>query len=202
MTGPASLVSVSVRMAAAAAALLALGVALTSCGDAEEDVAPQRTTTVTAEPRTTSPATATSVASPAVIPADWVTHTDSVLGFSLRYPPDLVFRDLTGPSPTLGVNERASEFRSPTEPHRGFTISISSNTEGVTPESWLLDHAACLPDTIVAGSVAGQPAAFCTSEPAEIPESAVAVAHMDKMIFIASILPRTELDLVIASVRS
>ena len=177
-------------------ATIALGAALASCGS-DEEVAP----VVTPVPTTDLPTAPTPARSPAVIPADWLTQVDPVLGFSLRYPPDLVFKDLTGPSPVVGVNERAFEFRSATEPHRGFTISVSSNAEGFAPKSWLLDHAACLPGTIVAGSIGGQPAAFCTSEPADIPEAAVAFPQMDKMIFMTSIMPPAEFELVVASLQ-
>jgi len=180
--------------------ILGLAAALTACGDAEEDVAPQPTGTVTTGPETSSPATPTVVSSPAAIPADWATHTDPVLGFSLRYPSDLIPRDLTGPSTVTGV-ESAFEFRSPIESLRGFTFQVSSNAEGVTPIAWLRDHAACLPGTFIDGTVAGQPAVFCTSEPAEIPEQAVAFLQMDKIVFMTSILPEAEFDLVVASLR-
>jgi hypothetical protein len=140
--------------------------------------------------------------SPDAVPADWQTYDDPVLGFSLRYPADLVFKDRTQPSPVDGLSERALEFRSSTEPPpRAFTISVSSNSKGLTSEQWLLRYAACLPGTIGQGIVAGRGATFCTSEPAEVPEAAVALEHMGKMFFITAVLPPAELEQIIASLR-
>jgi hypothetical protein len=182
------------------------GAVIVASSGGEEEVTVQATTTATANGSASPVVTegpTPAVSSPPTEPpttADWHTYTDEALGFSLRYPPDLVFKDLTGPSPVVGVNERGFRFRSPTEPFRSFTVSVSSNTDSVSPESWLRDHAACLPDTIRSGELGGQPAAFCTSKPEMIPEAAVALPHMGKMLFITSIMPKSDFDMVLASV--
>lgn len=108
MTRPALLVSVvSVRMIAAAAALLALATVLASCGDTEEKVAPQPTAT-SVSPTATPPATSnptvaapgggggdlegavvpvvSPIPSPGPVPADWQTYSDDQAGVSFRYP--------------------------------------------------------------------------------------------------------------------
>jgi hypothetical protein len=183
-------------------------VVVASSGGEEEVLQQVETATATPSDPTKAPSPTTLATpspapepSPTDAPADWRTYMDPVLGFSLKYPSDLVLKDLTGPSPVSGVNERGYQFRSPTESRRSFTISVSSNTEGVTPESWLADHAACLPDTIRSGEVGGQPAAFCTSKPEMIPEAAVALPHGGKMLFITSILPQTDFDAVLSTFR-
>jgi hypothetical protein len=120
---------------------------------------------------------------------------------SAAYPPDLVFKDLTGPSPRPGLNERGLKFRSTKDYARGFTISVSSNTEGLTPVQWLREYAACLPETVQHATAAGKPATFCTSVPEQVPEAAVAFEHMGKMLFITAVMPKPEFDQVIASLR-
>jgi hypothetical protein len=163
------------------------------------------TPTPTAEP-TPTPApterpTPTEMPTPTPTPTmdDWTTYVDPVLGFSLRYPPDLVFKDLSAGA----AGGRVLLFKSQSEPSRGFAISISPNEEGLTAEEWLSDNAACLPKTIKQGTIDGQAAAFCTSQPEKIPEAAVAFAHMGNVIFVTSIMPafgyESEFDLVIAS---
>jgi hypothetical protein len=190
--------------------LAALSAAIAACGEEEQVPSPSNTLGGSETPAamgTTAPGSPSPSpeASPDAVPPDWQTYNDPVLGFSLRYPPDLVFKDVRGPSPAGGVNERAYQFRSPNNASRSFTISMSSNSEGRTSEEWLLDHAACRPDTIAPGMVDGQPATFCTSEPAEIPEAAIAFQVADKMLFITSVMPTFELqaefDLVIASLQ-
>jgi len=57
---------------------------------------------------------ATVVPPPTPASPDFTTYIDPVLGFSLRYPPDLAFTDLTGPSG--GPGRRVIEFRSPEDP--------------------------------------------------------------------------------------
>jgi hypothetical protein len=148
----------------------------------------------------------TGTAPPSPTPSsEWLTYVDAQLGFSLRYPPDLVLTDLTGPSPVAGLNERVFQFRSPSQPTRSFSISISSNPTGLTPEQWLLGKAACLPKTMAQGSVDGQAAASCTSRPEEIPEAAMAFEHMAKIVFITSVMPafgfESEFEAVMASLR-
>ena len=120
------------------------------------------------------------------IPEDWLTNVDAVLGFSLRYPPDLVLTD-TGPSPLGGLRERDLVFRSAQDQSRVFSISIvESNPAGLTIDEWAVEFAACNPKSIEEGSLAGIRAIFCSREVVEgHPEPSVLAEH-DGRIFLIS----------------
>lgn len=186
--------------------LALVSVFLAACRSEEESLPSASQTIAAASPTVTAAPSSAPTPSPVPsIPADWQTYTDPVLGFSLRYPPDLVIADLTGPNPTAGLNERVFQFRSPSEPSRSFSLSISSNPDGLGPEEWLLNKAACLPGTLEQGNVAGQPATLCTSQPEEIREAAVAFGWMGKILFITSIMPasgfESDFELMVGSIR-
>ena len=201
MTGSASLVSVSVRTAAAAAPLLALGIALNSCGESEEDVAPQPTATASPAPTDpASPAPLRATATTAPVPSGWTSYTDPLLGFSLQYPSDLAVTD-KGSSSSTG-DERDLEFRSAGDPPRlVLVVAMVENNRGLTLDQWVLEYAACLPETVEQNTLAGKNALFCTSAPAEVPEAAVAFEHKGMMFLIRSLMPPAEFDLLIASLR-
>jgi hypothetical protein len=184
------------------AAALALASALASCDTTEEDTPQLATERPTASAkqsanpnRTATPiTTATPATTAPPIPDGWQSYADLSMGFGFRYPPDLTHTD-TRPM----QRQRVLVFRSSENPTRGFAISISSNAEGLDPEDWLFEKAACLPQTMDQGTVDGQPAAFCTSQPEETPEAAVAVQSTDSMFFITSTLPASEFELVMTS---
>jgi len=202
MTGPASLVSVSARTAAAAAALLAFGVALASCGDSEEEFAPG--TAATASPTATIPEDASptprrGTATSAPVPSGWTSYTDDTVGLTLSYPPDLVFKDVTGPSGADGLNQRVVEFRSTSEPSRAFAISVSSNTKGLTPQEWALQFTSCLPKTIEQAVTTGKNAILCDT--ADAPQVAVVFEDDGLMFYITAVLPASEFESVMASLQ-
>ena len=149
---------------------------------------------------TPSPAATTPIASgtPAPVPSDWKDYTDSALGFSLRYPPDLIAKDSTGPGPQDGWVQRVIEFRSAEDNSRAFIIGVYSNAEALTAGEWLQEYSACLPETVRQGSVAGQTAVFCTSVPL-YPEMAVAFEHQGRMFYIAAVIDENEFESVLSS---
>lgn len=67
--------------------VFSLSVALTSCGDAEEEVAPDVTPGTTPAATTTAPTVPVTPSPSPPVPADWPTYTDPGRKFSLRYPP-------------------------------------------------------------------------------------------------------------------
>jgi hypothetical protein len=179
MTGPASLVSVSVRTAAAAAALLAVAVVL-ACGDSEEEVTQDPSLTPaassTAPPVTTLSPTAAPT-TPVPVPSDWKTYSDSVRAISLKYPPDLVLRDITPGGPQGEFGEQVLELRSPDKPGRAVVFSVFQ----LNPTGWSLDQFAdefvCTRDKRE-GMVEGRRALFCTKEVVtDRPESAVVIEY-------------------------
>lgn len=180
----------------------------------EEEVAVQNPQTTSPGPptATTSPATsptavatpssaATAEPSPDAVPSDWETYTDAALGFSLRYPPDLVFRDLTSPSQPSSPSRRHLQFRSPNDQRRSFTIGIIETDKTVSLDEWVQEFTACLPETIRDGLVDGERAIFCTSQPASIPEQAVAFQLAGSIVYVTSTMPSSEFEAVIGSVR-
>ena len=185
---------------------------LAACGQAE-DSSPTATPTPAAEPTPTPTqppsgvgggggdlGVATVVPPPTPPSAAFTTYVDPVLGFSLDYPPDLAFTDLTGPSG--GPGRRAIEFRSPEDPSRGFAISVSANPKGLTPELWALEFTACLPKTIRQATVAEKAAVFCTAEPLDGKFEAGAVfAHGGSIFFISSTIVPSEFELMVGSFR-
>ena len=150
---------------------------------------------------TPSPSPTTPVASgtPVPLPGDWKEYTDSLI--SLRYPPDLTFTDLSGPMPKQGLGERSLWFESSTEPDRGMVVFITPKPEGYTLEEWVDGAAACLPDTIRAGELAGELAIYCTSQPesGNLFESAITFEHQGLIYFITSILPTSDFELIMSS---
>ncbi len=172
--------------------------------EASATLEPSPSTVPTATTPASSPSP-TAEPSPEAVPADWKTYDDPVLDFSLRYPPDLVLTDLTGPSPAGGLNVRALQFRSASDRSRSFTMAIVENSKGLSLDQWVHEFTACLPKTIERGTIAGNAAVFCTSQPEEILEAAVVFEHTGQMILITSIMPafgfESEFELVIASLR-
>jgi hypothetical protein len=98
--------------------------------------------------------------------------------------------------------QRGVTFKSPDEPSRSLVIAIVANSRGLTLEQWVSEYAACLPDTVQEGSIAGTAAIYCTSRPEELPEDAVAFQQRETMVLLRSILPQAEFQLVIDSLRS
>jgi hypothetical protein len=191
----------------------ATAVVVAGTGGEEELV--QQPASATATSATTTP---TSGASPTVspaasptqaptpepsraVPADWQTYEDPHLGFSVAYPPDLVFGDLSPSNPEPGINERAFEFQSPNDPRRGFTVAIASNIKSASLEAWVAEYGPCVPSTFTPGEVDGQPVLFCNSEPAGVRLKAVAFQQMGNLVLISSLLPASEFDLLAASLR-
>ena len=150
---------------------------------------------------TPSPSPTTPVASgtPVPLPGDWKEYTDSLI--SLRYPPDLTFTDLSGPMPKQGLGERILEFKSSTEPDRSMAIFIAPKPDGYTLDEWVEGATACLPDTVRVGELSGERAIYCTNQPENLLESAMILEHQDLIFFITSILPTSEFELVIASLK-
>jgi hypothetical protein len=133
MTRPAFLVFVSVRTLAAAAALLALSAALASCGDAEEDLAPDPAS-ATPSASLAPAATQTPVSTSAAPPEGWVEYTNKDLGFSLYHPPRLVPRDVSstgGPNPQWVI-----DFRDPADASYAISVVIVENREGLSLAEW------------------------------------------------------------------
>jgi hypothetical protein len=118
----------------------------------------------------------------------------------MRYPPDLTVTD-TGPTPSGGLRERDLDFRAPGDPSRAFVIAMVENTKGRSLEQWVLEFAACLPETIKHGTLSGTPAIFCTSDAGEGPSAAAAFEYMGTMFLIRSTTPASEFELVLASFR-
>ncbi len=195
--------------------VLLLAGLLVACGQTEEvpiaTLATLETSTPTPLASSPTPGTGLGTAQPtatpaqptvAAIPADWKSYTDPFYGFSLKYPPDLKFKDVTMPGRPDGLDERVVEFRSPTDPKRAFGVSISSNPKKLTPQEWALEFTACLPKTIQQGSVAGRTALLCTEEAIEgKPGVGIAFDHMGSIFHVSSGwgLPPSEFELVIAS---
>lgn len=167
----------------------------------EEEVAQQAATaSPTASAAASPPATASppSAATPSSegVPADWKSYSDPTLGFSLRYPPDLVVQD-SG----FVRGQRGLEFRSPQDRSRAFVVAIVENPRGLTLEQWVLEFAACIDGTIKPSQVRGKTALICTSQPEETPENAVAFQHMGYMFLVRFIMPSDEFQLIISSLR-
>lgn len=205
---------VSGLLLAAAAAILFLG-----CGSTEEASQPQAqvvSPTATGTPTPTAAVTPTPTAvptdaptavpigtpvltpSPTVNPANWSSYADPILSLSLKYPPDLTVTD-SGLS-DVGLKQRVLSFRSQSDPNRArFSISMS-DSEGLTLEEWL-QFTACVPKTIEQGTVAGQRALFCTSDPALVPEAAALFEHAGTMYWLTSIfMTPSEFDSLINSI--
>jgi len=178
------------------------GILIASSGGEEEVV--QRVATATAAATaTSSPAstsatpvaspTSTPESSPSPIPDDWPTYTDPVLGFSLRYPPDLTAEDLTGPSPD-GIDYRLIKFGSSGDSRRGFTVSFSQ-ASGRSLEEWAIEYAACGPTTTQSAALAGFAAISCVRETAEgEPGTPAIVAKKGDLMVLISVGGLTEVE--------
>ena len=181
--------------------------ALTGEGSGEEAAVAEATPTATPAPTTMAEPTATPTAAtptPAATPApaDFTNYVDPVLGFSLQYPSDLAFTDLTGPIATGGLSQRAIEFRSPDDRSRGFVISVSDNTKGLTLEQWAIEFAACRPKSIQQAMLGGVPAIACTREVIEgRPGPAVLAEHEGRMFLMSGRLTDSEFSRVTESIR-
>jgi|SRR3990170_6419142 len=172
---------------------------LTSAGGTEEAAVAQPTPTEAPALSPTAEPTPTPEPTPGA-PADWLTYVDPVLGFSLQYPPDLTFTDLTGPTPTDGLNERAVEFRSSEDPSRAFVISVSPRTKDITLEQWAIEYAACQPKSIRQSTLGGIPALACTREVIEgRPGPAVLADHGGKIFLMSGHLADSEFSQLRAS---
>jgi len=181
----------------------AVGVYVAAPGGGEEEVAQQVATPTpeatsaspSPEPATPPATTATPAPSGAVIPAGWLQYPDPVLGFSLRYPPDLVLKDLSSEA------GRILDFRAAKDGSRAFSVEIYTNTQRVTLRDWALTETACLPETIEETVVAGAPAVLCTEQATETPNSLVVLDYSSRIYEIGSLLPPAEFDTVLASLR-
>ena len=180
-----------------------IGVLIATSGGEEEVVqqvatgTPGATATSTSAPSPSATATSptpTPEPSPQPIPEDWQTYTDAVLGFSLRYPPDLTFNDLTGPSPS-GVDLRLIQFGLAGEQRRGFTVSFSE-TFGLSLEQWSIDRAACRSTSMQSITLSGWPAISCTRETIEgRPGTPAVLSKNDHFIVLISVGGLTDLEL-------
>jgi hypothetical protein len=112
----------------------------------------------------------------------------------------LAVRDIT-PNTGLGINERAFEFRSTEDCARGFALSISSNTDTLSLESWAAMYSPCVRETFSQGNVDGQPAIFCNSKPAGVKEKAVVFETAGKVVLLSAVLSPSDSDQVVASLR-
>jgi len=141
-------------------------------------------TEVTPSPAATPARTASPEPSPKGIPADWQSYTDPALGFSLRYPPDLMATDLTPPSPA-SPNLHVIEFRSVGDRSRGFAISFSE-TFGLSLEQWAIEYAACRPDSMQPATLNGIAAIACTREVLEGHSGPAILAQNENLIALIS----------------
>jgi len=157
----------------------------------------------TLRPETPAPTTATGSPAPSYpVPDDWLTHMDPVLGFSLRYPPDLVLHDLTGPSPQGGLRERTLDFRAPGTQLRAFALSvIGSFRDGISLEDWAWESAGCTRESIHQSTLDSVPAVRCTREVyGDFREPAIVSEHGGRMFLISGIgLSEIEFDRVFGS---
>lgn len=184
------------RLLAAVAGIAVLGgtaagtYVIASPGGEEEALQQVETATSSesATPTPTLPPVPTVLPLPTLpsVPADWLTYADPVLGFSLRYPPDLVLTD-TGPSPQGGLQERDLVVRSAQDRSRVFSISIiESNPRGLTIDEWAVEFAACNPKSTQEGLLAGIRAIFCSREVVEGRSQPSVLAEHGGRIFLIS----------------
>jgi hypothetical protein len=171
----------------------AVAVYVASPGGEEEAV--QATVSATAGTETPTPAGSPTVSpaassTPDEVPADWQTYNDLVLAFSLRYPPDLVFKDVT----PGGATERAVDFRSPTDSSRALGISVSKKPEGLTLKEWAVEFAACRPTSIESATLAGAEAMGCTREVIEGQPEPSILAERGGKVFLMSAIGLTDAE--------
>ena len=206
--------------AAAAVGLVLLALA-GGCADEESDTAgspsgtpsPDHSSSATAIPTATGvdpliqpPTTAlptvgaVTTAPSTEIPADWKTHSDPILGFSIRYPSDLVLTDLTPVPGTGGGYKRVLDFRSPSDSSRGFSIEVIANPSALSPEEWALSQTACLPKTIQRTTLQGYPAILCT-EDADGPHPSIVSARGGDIFEVGWTIDAPESDLLISSLQ-
>jgi len=190
------------------AGLLGLSLAVVACGDAEEEPVPDVTVTASgsaAPIATPSPTPSAAASTPAPAPSGWKVYVDPVLGFSLSYPGDLVFQDLSGPGPSSGLAERAFQFRSPDDQRRSLSIAVVTKPGDMTLEEWVQGATACAPDTIEHATVNGRPAIRCTNVPETLSEAALIVEADGLVLFVTSVMPTfgftAEFDSIIQSLR-
>jgi len=182
------------------AGLLSFSLAVVACGDTEEEPVPDVTVTASgsaAPIATPSPTPSAAASTPAPAPSGWKVYVDPVLGFSLSYPGDLVFNDLTGSS----IGRRHLQFRSQTDRLRSFTVGIIENSEGLTLDEWVHQYSACIPETIQQRTVSGRAAVSCVGNAGEVPEPAVVFEFRGNMLLITTLMPPSEFDSIIGSIR-
>jgi len=181
------------------AGLLGLSLAVVACGDTEEEPGPEVTVTAsgsTAPIATPSPSPSAAASTPAPAPSGWKVYVDPVLGFSLSYPGDLAITERSNPA------ERDLGFYPQENPHRVvLVVAMVENRRRLTLDQWVFEYAACLPGSIEKRAVAGKDARFCTSEPGEVPEDAVAFEHDGTVFLISSLMPSSDFELMIATLR-
>jgi hypothetical protein len=189
------------RLVLAASALLLT--AFLACGESEEaEPNPEPTTKTSISPTATSPAPPTPTPSsptntPAPVPSGWMGYLDGEFGFSLSYPPDLVFEDLTSPTAS---DRRVLDFGSASDEERGFVIDIIENTQELTIDEW--SEGICQVGTKMEGTVAGSRALFCTREVLEgHPESTVLTEYRQKLFLLSARVTEAEFELVVESLR-
>lgn len=119
---------------------MALGVALASCGGAEEEFAPD--TATTASPAPTDPASPTPIPATATlgpVPSGWEGYVDAELGFSFPHPPDLSMKteyfDVTGKDAGAGVQRRTISFTR-SDGVTAFGVGVEPNPGNLSVEEW------------------------------------------------------------------
>jgi hypothetical protein len=165
-------------------------------------VSGKTTPSQTAAPSASVPGSATPT--PITIPTNWATYTDPALGFSLRYPRDLLFKEEGDPAPTDGTTERTLQFRSAEDRRRSVTIAIWSKPKGMSLEEWVRGATQCIPETIVKGTIAGTTAYLCSDAPAKQVITSAIFEDNGIILYVTSVMPvygfESDFDSVIASI--
>ncbi len=206
MTGRALLAPVSVRAAAAAAALLAASSLMVSCGDPEEEVGPDLQPSATVSPSfSASPVPLTATPAATSPTSEWKLYEDQVLSFSFDYPPELIPRDLTGPTSICCPSERVIDFRPTDSKTPGLAVSITDVDVGTSVREWASVNTGCILDSPPGDrdvSVAGRPALTCIAEPMDDQfENGADVLDGKHMTYITGTISGADFQRVLQSLR-
>jgi hypothetical protein len=94
--------------------------------------------------------------------------------------------------------ERDIEFRSQGKtPRLMMVIAILANSDQLSLDQWVHTYAACLPGTVTQGEVAGVPAIFCTSQPLDVNQYAVAFEHAGNVFLLTALESFSEFPSVV-----